>query len=109
MSKHTDINPKHYAGIVNGQPVEVADIIEAFFVDDAHLSQAVKYLLRAGRKDKSSYLEDVGKCLWWCAKAIMYHGGVVELPPKCKPSFQTRTVRKPPKPVRERKTRGTHK
>ncbi len=85
---HTDINPGHYIGTINGRPVQVVDVMEAFFVDDAHLSQAIKYLLRAGRKGKSSYLEDVGKCLWWCAKAIMYHGGIVELPPKCKPTTQ---------------------
>lgn len=90
----TTINPAHYDAKVNGQPVQVVDIMEAFFADDAHLSQALKYLLRAGHKGKSSYLEDVGKALWWCAKAIMYHKGVVELPPQCKPSFQVREVNK---------------
>ncbi len=85
MTKQTtDINPKHYHGMVNGRPIQVVDIMEAFFVDDAHLAQAIKYLLRAGRKPGTSYLKDVGKALWWCAKAIMYHGGQVELPPKCK-------------------------
>ena len=74
------VNPKHYDMMVNGHPLQVVDIMEAFFPQDVHLGQAVKYLLRAGRKGKSSYLEDVGKCLWWCAKAIMYHKGTVELP-----------------------------
>ncbi len=78
---HTEVNPAHYDAKVNGQPIQVVDIIEAFFVDDAHLSQACKYLLRAGKKPGSSYLKDVGKALWWCAKAIMFHGGHVELPP----------------------------
>lgn len=78
--EHTDINPKHYDGIVNGRPVQAVDIIEGFWVDDAHLSQAGKYLLRAGKKPGNSYLSDVGKCLWWCAKAIIFHGGVIELP-----------------------------
>ena len=84
----TDINPAHYDGIVNGRPVQAVDIIEGFWVEDAHLSQAGKYLLRAGKKPGDSYLKDVGKCLWWCAKAIMFHKGVVELPPGCKPTFQ---------------------
>lgn len=84
-TNHSDINPHHYRGQINGRPVEAVDIIEAFWADDAHLSQAGKYLLRAGKKAESSYLKDVGKALWWCAKAIMFHGGQVELPPDCKP------------------------
>ena len=75
-----DINPKHYDMKINGHPVQVVDIMEARFATDAHLSQAVKYLLRAGRKTGASYLNDVGKCLWWCAKAITFHNGTVELP-----------------------------
>lgn len=77
----SDINPKHYQGVkIKGVEVQPADIIEAYWAQDGHLSQAGKYLLRAGRKPDSSYLKDVGKCLWWCAKAILYHGGKVELP-----------------------------
>ncbi len=76
----SDINPKHYALEVKGHKFEVADLMEARFSSDAHLAQALKYLLRAGRKPESSYLKDVGKCLWWCAKAILFRGGKIELP-----------------------------
>jgi len=82
MNKHT--NPAHYKGVmIKGVEVQPADIIEAYFKDDGLLSQAAKYMLRAGRKPDSSYLKDVGKCLWWCARAIMSHGGQVDLPPGC--------------------------
>jgi hypothetical protein len=77
----SDINPKHYDLEVKGHKFEVADLMIARFPDDACLAQALKYLMRAGRKPESSYVKDVGKCLWWCAKAILQHGGVIELPP----------------------------
>ena len=78
----SDINPKHYEVTVDGRTFQVADLMEARYANDVHLGQALKYLLRAGRKSNTSYVSDVGKCLWWCAKAIMYHGGkTIELPP----------------------------
>lgn len=83
MTKN-DINPKHYAGImIKGVEVQPADIIEGYFRDDGLLSQAAKYMLRAGRKPDSSYLKDVGKALWWCARALIAHGGSIDLPPQC--------------------------
>ena len=78
------INPKHYDIEVRGHKFQAVDLIEALFVQDAHLSQALKYLVRAGRKPESTYIRDVGKCLWWCAKAIMFHGGTIELPESAK-------------------------
>ncbi len=77
MSK---INPPHYDIVIKGHKYQAVDLIEALFPQDAHMSQALKYLMRAGRKAEESYLADVNKCLWWCAKAIMFHGGKVELP-----------------------------
>ena len=74
------INPKHYDVEVKGHKFQAVDLIEAVFPQDAHMSQALKYMIRAGRKAESSYLKDVGKCLWWCAKAIIFHGGTIELP-----------------------------
>lgn len=77
----SDINPKHYDIDVKGYKFEVADLMEAHFPTDCHLSQALKYLMRAGRKPDSTYVKDVAKCLWWCAKCIMFHKGRFELPP----------------------------
>jgi len=67
------INPKHYDLIINGHKFQAVDVIEARFAEDAHLSQAVKYLLRAGHKTDSSYVKDVGKCVWWCVRALMFN------------------------------------
>ncbi len=83
--KISDINPKHYEVVIDGRPIEGISIIEALFAKDIHLANAMKYLMRAGRKPDSSYLKDVSKCLWWCARAIMFHGGkYIELPPGTK-------------------------
>ncbi len=82
---NSKINPKHYEVTVKGHTFEVADIMEAIFSQDMHLSQALKYLMRAGRKPDSTYVEDVSKCIWWCAKAVVFHGAkFVELPPGIK-------------------------
>lgn len=67
--------------MINGVEVQPADIIEAYFVDDGLLSQAAKYLLRAGRKGSASYVSDVGKCLWWCARALLNRKSTIDLPP----------------------------
>ena len=78
----TDINPKHYNIVIDGRTIEGIHLREALFADDMHLDNALKYLMRAGKKPDSSYIKDVGKCLWWCARAIMFHGGKhIELPP----------------------------
>jgi len=80
--RSTVINPRHYNIIIDGKEIEGIQIREALFADDMHLDNALKYLMRAGKKAESSYLKDVGKCLWWCARAIMFHGGKsIELPP----------------------------
>jgi len=67
------INPDHYKTEINGQPVQAVDVIEAFFFEDAHLSQAFKYMSRAGKKPTSSYSEDIEKAKWWLERAIAYH------------------------------------
>ncbi len=90
----SDINPKHYEINIGGRIFQVADLMEAQFPHDVHLSQALKYLLRAGRKTRTSYIQDVSKCLWWCARAIIFHGGThVELPP----GVRTAPAKKRPK------------
>lgn len=77
----SDINPKHYELEVNGHKFEVADLMMARFSQDACLAQALKYMMRAGRKPDTPYVKDVAKCLWWCAKALIEHGYKFELPP----------------------------
>lgn len=100
-------NPQHYKGImIKGVEIQPADIIEAYFATDGLLSQAAKYLLRAGRKAETSYLADVGKCLWWCARAILSKGGTIDLPPQAKhenTTFDGKTALSP-KTTRRRKS-----
>ena len=73
--QYDNINPAHYVSrvkLISGPTVElqVADVITAFFKEDGLLSQAMKYLGRAGRKPDSSYVECLKKCRWWIDKAI---------------------------------------
>ena len=78
----SDINPKHYQITIAGKPVELVEINMALFGNDAPLSHAFKYLSRAGRKPSSSYLADLGKCVWWVTRAMMQAGAKhIELPP----------------------------
>lgn len=80
--KPSHINPSHYTMTLNGQPVEVVDIMEAWFAEDAHMAQAIKYFLRAGRKTDQAYTKDIGKGIWWAVRALMFNDVKhIELPP----------------------------
>lgn len=61
--------------------LEVVNVIEAFAIDDAHVSQALKYLLRAGRTDKSTYEEDIAKSIWWLMRTLKYRNAQSQLDP----------------------------
>lgn len=56
-------HPPHY----KAGGIEVIDIIEAFGLD-FHRGNAIKYILRAGRKGAA--LEDLRKAAWYLARAI---------------------------------------
>lgn len=56
-------HPKHYQG--NG--LEAIDVIEAFGLD-FNLGNAIKYILRAGRKDCKK--QDLEKASWYIARSI---------------------------------------
>ena len=58
------INPQHYKR--NG--IECIDVVEAFELG-YHLGNAVKYILRAGRKTASP-LEDLRKARWYMEREI---------------------------------------
>lgn len=63
MEEADPINPAHYK--MGG--MEVIDIIEAFGLD-YHRASALKYLLRAGRKDDE--LQDMRKCAWFVNRSV---------------------------------------
>ena len=65
----TVIDPSHY----HSGGIEVIEVIEAFFPDDPHLSHALKYMCRAGRKAGASKAEDIRKSRWWVDRAIEFY------------------------------------
>lgn len=54
------INPSHYQGFSNG--AQVIDITEHL---PYNRGAAVKYLVRAGKKDPTKHVEDLRKALWY--------------------------------------------
>lgn len=67
MTKATEndaINPQHY----RSGGIEAIEVIEAFGLG-YHLGNAIKYLLRAGRKTASP-LEDLRKARWYIDREI---------------------------------------
>lgn len=60
-------HPKHYGGEDN--PYEAIKVIEAWELDFC-LGNAVKYLARAGKKDKAKHTEDLKKAVWYINRRI---------------------------------------
>jgi hypothetical protein len=58
-------HPQHYGGEDN--PYEAIKVIEAWELD-FHLGNTVKYISRAGKKDKE--LQDLNKALWYLQRRI---------------------------------------
>jgi len=58
-------HPDHYGGKDN--PFEVIKIIEHFNLD-FHLGNAIKYIIRAGKKDVNKELEDIDKAIWYLTR-----------------------------------------
>lgn len=59
------ISPNHYQGFSNG--AEVIDITENL---NFNRGNAVKYLVRAGRKDPTKTLEDLNKARFYVEREI---------------------------------------
>lgn len=63
-------HPPHY----QGNKYEVIDIIEDFKLD-FHLGNAIKYILRAGKKDNK--LDDLNKAIWYLERACQNIGAEI--------------------------------
>jgi hypothetical protein len=61
-------HPSHY----KGNKFEVIDIIEDFELGFS-LGNAIKYILRAGDKDPTKYVEDLEKAIWYIKREIKNH------------------------------------
>lgn len=59
-----NINPKYYKG-----KVEVIDAIEAWGLN-FHRGNAIKYIARAGKKNKEKEIEDLEKAAWYINREI---------------------------------------
>jgi hypothetical protein len=66
MSKEMVNHPEHYQFGENNQ-YEAIKVIEAWDLD-FHLGNTVKYISRAGKKDKE--LQDLKKALWYLERKI---------------------------------------
>lgn len=61
--------PAHYGGVNN--PYEVIKVCEAWELDkDAYLFNVIKYVARAGKKDKNKELEDLKKAAFYLNRKI---------------------------------------
>lgn len=60
-------HPSHYGGEDN--PYEAIKVIEAWNLGFC-LGNAVKYISRAGKKDKSKITEDLEKAVWYLQREI---------------------------------------
>ena len=58
-------HPDHY----NSGKIEVIEVIEDWDLDFC-LGNAIKYIGRAGKKDKSKEIEDLSKALWYIQRGI---------------------------------------
>lgn len=63
-------HPNHYGGEDN--PYEVIKVCEAWGLDgDAYLFNVVKYVARAGKKDKNKEIEDLKKAEFYLKRKLM--------------------------------------
>lgn len=65
-------HPSHYGGKDN--PYEAIKVIEAHQLG-FHRGNAVKYLLRSGKKDPARTVEDLRKAIWYVQREIEQHAG----------------------------------
>ena len=62
-------HPIHYGGEEN--TYEVVKVCEAWELDkDAYLFNVVKYIARAGKKNKDKEIEDLKKALWYLNRKV---------------------------------------
>ena len=70
METKNVFNPSHYGG--KDDPYETIKVLEAWLTPDEMIGfckgNAIKYLDRAGKKDKAKLLEDFEKAGWYIAR-----------------------------------------
>lgn len=67
--KSTVDHPAHYGG--EGNPYEAIKVIEALDLGPGFcLGNALKYIMRAGKKDPATEVEDLRKAIWYLERRI---------------------------------------
>ena len=61
-------HPAHYTA----GSIEVIDFLESGWDFPFHLANAIKYICRAGRKDKNALVTDLRKAVWYIDRYISY-------------------------------------
>jgi len=67
MTEEQVNHPAHYGGADN--PYEAIKVIESWRLGFC-LGNAVKYLSRAGKKDRTKFIEDMEKAVWYIAREL---------------------------------------
>lgn len=67
-------HPEHYQSATG---LEAITVIEAFFLEDAHLANVFKYIAREGKKGTS--IQDLRKARWYLNRAIDRREAVEEM------------------------------
>lgn len=75
MNNNNVDHPSHYGGSNN--PYEAIKVIRAWSLN-FNLGNTVKYIARAGKKDKSKLIEDLEKALWYLKDEIDYLKSIEE-------------------------------
>lgn len=66
MAEHDEINPDHYKAKDGSQVIDVIEVYELNF----HIGNAIKYMLRAGKKPGSFAITDLLKAIWYLEREI---------------------------------------
>ena len=64
------MNPGHYT---SQDGPEVIEILEEYFIEQPHLWNAAKYMLRNGKKDDTE--QEICKAFWYLARHLQYWHG----------------------------------
>lgn len=69
--KHDEVNPSHYKPTTKGKyaRLQVIDIIEMFKLSFA-LGNALKYILRCGKKPIAKKITDLEKAIWYLKREL---------------------------------------
>ena len=66
-------HPSHYqftSPVDPSKKLESVEVMEIVFYDNIHLANAFKYMSRAGKKQGTSYVEDIEKAVWWLNRSL---------------------------------------